>query len=40
MTKELVETEKEKKELFFRNSKRDQDKRGSPEDGFKLNNIV
>jgi len=43
MTREMVETEKEKKELFFRNSKRDNEtsnKRGSPDDGFKLNNIV
>lgn len=40
MTKDMVETEKEKKELFFRNSKRDNEKKSSPEDGFRLNNIV
>lgn len=40
MTRDFVDSEKEKKELYFRDSKRDADRKVSSEQGFKLNNIV
>lgn len=41
MSKELIESQKDKKEILFRNSRREEQRRKThEEDAFKLNNIV
>lgn len=40
MTKEMIEQEKERKEIVFRDSRRDKESEKRSTDGYKMNSIV